>query len=144
MSSVTALACNTQREVYNLPKLIMRNFPSIANELVFNEEGTVGESVGDALFIKKFELVRYTEIFWNQTIDGVCFQHFSVKTLTGRVEFLELSTRPVFNVSEKMRCGDRLDHIFVWDKSDTYWKYVKEKGFRIKRYFQWEICLIRG
>ena len=30
-----------------------------------------------------------------------------------------------------MPCGDGLEHIFVRDKSDTYWKYVKEKGFRI-------------
>ena len=54
MSSLAALACNLQREIYNMQRLVIKNFPEIANELVFNEDGTVVEPVGDSLMVKKW------------------------------------------------------------------------------------------
>ena len=140
MATMAAVACNAQREIFNLQRLVLRNFPEMANELIFNEEGTVVEPVGDALLVKKCELVMYSEIFWNQSINDVCFQHFPVKTLAGEIKFLELSTRRVYNASEPMSCESRSDHLFVRDKHDTYWKYTCDKGFRkVKLRFQQDL-----
>ena len=76
-------------------------------------------------------MVHSSHIFWNQTIKGTCYQQFPVRILTGEIKFLELSTRRIFNVSEKMPCEHRLEQIFVRDKHDVYWKYTRDKGFRI-------------
>ena len=131
MATIAAIACNAQREIYNLQRLVMRNFPEMANELVFDEEGTIVESVGDALLVKKCDLVLYSNIFWNQSIHNVCFQHFPIETVTGKMRFLELTTRRVYNESEVIPCESRAEHLFVRDKYDAYWKYTSGKGFRI-------------
>ena len=131
MSALAVVSCNSQREIYNLQWLVMRNFPEMSNELIFEEEGFVVESVGDALLVKKCEVIRYANVVWNQSINGVCFQHFPVSTLTRGVMFLELSTRRIFNESEIIACQERKEHTFVRDKSGVFWKYTLDKGFRI-------------
>ena len=140
MATMAAVACNTQCEIYNLQRLVLCNFPEMANELIFSEEGTVVESVGDALLVEKCELVMYAEVFCNQTINSVCFQHFPVKTLDGEIKFLEFSTRRVYNESEQIPCERRSDNLFVRAKHDMYWKYTCNKGFRkVKLRFQQDL-----
>lgn len=87
-------------------QMLVRSFPEIVNEFAFSEEGVVIEPAGDAILVRKCEVVSYTRINWNQS-----YQHIPIRTMSGENRFLELPTRRVFNFSNKISCLDKLNNL---------------------------------
>lgn len=83
--TIAKVMCNTQKEIYSLQNLVVHSFPELAHEIMFQEPGVIVENSGDAIVIKRCQLVLYDVVFWNQSISGRCFQHFPLKTSLGEV-----------------------------------------------------------
>ena len=130
ISTLSSSFCTLQKEIFGIQKLIMHSFLEVAHELMSNREGEFVESVGDALLIRKCDLVIIREIYWNQTWNGTCFQLLPVITTVGEIKYLELSTRKIFNSSMSISCHNRPDHTFVKDVKGIFRKYRLNKGFQ--------------
>ena len=112
---------------------VMNTFPELASQLLFPGGGTYVTGRGDALLIQSCAVITDYQVFWNQSLDNLCYKLFPVQLNTSgslQMRFLELSTRRLLNNSHTIPCATR-EPFYIRDYANDFWKYDLKDGFTL-------------
>ena len=133
IADLAAMLCNINKQSYMWQSHVMNTFPELASQLLFPGGGTYVTGRGDALLIQSCAVITDYQVFWNQSLDNLCYKLFPVQLNTSgslQMRFLELSTRRLLNNSHTIPCATR-QPFYIRDYANDFWKYDLKDGFTL-------------
>ena len=100
------------------------------NEWVFGSKGVITSRRGDVIMVGRCRKIEGYKIFWEQLYNGSCYLTWPIVTKGGKVKFLDLASRRVFQSGIRMDCSKRKNDTFIRDKDGIFWHYRLSMGFK--------------
>jgi hypothetical protein len=124
--------CRNKVQIEEVQKWIIRNLPADSPIHLGGNRGRLASMHGDAVIIKRCQVVKNFTINFSKKVNNTCFEHFPITTKKGML-FLEIHKRRIFKNSPKINCSQRDPFTFIESKGRMYKQYLNGSVERLKR-----------